>query len=113
MIKRIYHLTLNKFPDFRSDNFVIMPNHIHAIITIERADSRSARAISAFIQAFKSKSTFEYIKGVKSGEYPAFDKRIWQRNYYKHIIRNEIDYKTKWEYIDTNPFRWREDEYYR
>ena len=36
---------------------------------------------------------------------------VWQRNYYEHVIRNEQDYLDIWHYIDTNPARWREDEY--
>jgi len=32
-----------------------------------------------------------------------FDKQIWQRNYYEHVIRDEDDYQTKWQYIDENP----------
>ena len=39
-------------------------------------------------------------------------KNIWQRSYCDHIIRNEADYRRIWEYIDTNPAKWREDCYY-
>lgn len=48
---------------------------------------------------FKTMTTNEYIKNVKSGEYEPFDKKLWQRNYYEHIIRDENDYLTKAEYI--------------
>ena len=37
---------------------------------------------------------------------------IWQKSYHDHIIRNEADYRRIWEYIDTNPAKWREDCYY-
>ena len=37
---------------------------------------------------------------------------IWQRSYYDHIIRSESDYLRIWQYIDTNPAKWAEDEYY-
>ncbi len=37
---------------------------------------------------------------------------IWQRGYHDHIIRNAADYRRVWDYIDTNPARWREDCYY-
>lgn len=39
-------------------------------------------------------------------------KNLWQRNYYEHIIRNETDYLEIWNYIDENPIKWDEDEYY-
>jgi putative transposase len=35
---------------------------------------------------------------------------VWQRNYYEHIIRNENEFKNIWNYIDTNPLRWQEDQ---
>lgn len=38
--------------------------------------------------------------------------RIWQRNYYEHIIRNEDAYLKIAEYIQTNPQRWEMDTYY-
>jgi REP element-mobilizing transposase RayT len=57
-------------------------------------------------------STNEYIKGVKSGEYPTFDKRIWQRNYYEHIIRNHKELHEIREYIVNNPAKWELDQYY-
>lgn len=37
--------------------------------------------------------------------------RIWQRNYYEYVIRNEQDLTEICEYIENNPARWAEDEY--
>ena len=37
---------------------------------------------------------------------------IWQRNYYEHIIRNEKEYYKIVEYIENNPLKWEEDEYF-
>lgn len=37
------------------------------------------------------------------------NKRLWQRNYYEHIIRNQQSYNLISEYIQTNPLRWQED----
>jgi len=37
---------------------------------------------------------------------------LWQKLFHDHIIRDEDDYQTKWRYIDENPARWAEDEYY-
>ncbi|MEG9487533.1 hypothetical protein [Mannheimia indoligenes] len=37
---------------------------------------------------------------------------IWQRNYYEHIIRNEIVYFQITEYIQNNPSKWEEDRFY-
>ena len=57
-------------------------------------------------------TTNEYINGVKKGLYEPFEKRIWQRSYYDHIIRDEDDYLRIWQYIDENPAKWIEDKYY-
>ena len=57
-------------------------------------------------------TTNEYIKGVKNKIYPPFNKRIWQRNYYDRIIRNEQEYEKIYEYIENNPLKWEEDKYY-
>ena len=126
MIDRIFTETISQFPDIISDIYIIMPNHFHCIVTIQRADTRSALSavseanisraaltkLDSFVQAFKSRTTVEYIKGVKSGIYPPFNKRVWQRNYYEHIIRDDFDYQQKWRYIDENPIKWHEDCYY-
>ena len=37
---------------------------------------------------------------------------IWQRSFYDHVIRDEGDYLHIWQYIDSNPAKWAEDEYY-
>ena len=37
---------------------------------------------------------------------------IWQKSYHDHIIRNEEEHLRIWQYIDENPIRWNEDEYY-
>lgn len=36
--------------------------------------------------------------------------KIWQARYYEHIARNEEDFLAIWNYIETNPVRWREKE---
>ena len=89
-----------------------MPNHFHGIIALERADMESAPTLPMIIQSFKRNTTIEYIRGVKSGLYPPFNKRIWQRNYYERVIRDEDEYLQVWQYIEENPARWTEDEYY-
>ena len=69
-------------------------------------------SLSQIIQWFKTMTTNEYIQGVKNGIYPVFNKRLWQRNYYDRVIRNEQEYEKIYEYIETNPLKWEEDEYY-
>lgn len=58
------------------------------------------------VQWFKTMSTNEYIRGVKNLGWRSFDGKLWQRNYYEHIIRNERSYQTIANYIINNPAKW-------
>ncbi len=62
--------------------------------------------------AFKSITTVEYIAGVKKFGWQPFNGKLWQRDYYEHIIRNERAYQTISNYIIDNPARWQADKFY-
>jgi len=64
------------------------------------------------VQWFKTMTTNEYIRNVKQNNWIPFNRKLWQRNYYEHIIRNEKSYYQIAEYILNNPVNWREDEYF-
>ena len=66
--------------------------------------------LSQIVQWFKTMTTNEYIRGVKGMNWQPFIGKLWQRNYYEHIIRNEEDYERIFNYIVTNPVNWGEDE---
>ena len=78
-------------------------------IGFKRAPTRDAPTVGDVIGVFKSKTTNQYIKMVKNNTLPPFNKRIWQRNYYEHIIRDENDYTRIAEYIINNPLSWELD----
>jgi putative transposase len=59
--------------------------------------------------AFKSIATVEYLRGVREG-WPQFRKRLWQRNYYEHVIRDEKALNRIRQCIDENPARWAFDD---
>jgi len=84
------------------DKYVIMPNHIHLIISIDGSmrASTPTMTISSMIRSFKTLVTKEI------GE------NIWQRSFYDHIIRGDEDFKGIWEYIESNPINWEKDEFY-
>ena len=64
------------------------------------------------IQWFKTMTTNEFIRNVKIHGWEPFENKIWQRNYYEHIIRNEESYRKISAYIRNNPTNWHEDEYF-
>ena len=55
------------------------------------------------IKNFKTLTTKIFINNVKQNNWPKFNKRIWQRNYFEQIIRNEKEYLKIKEYIKNNP----------
>ena len=94
------------YKDITIDKYVIMPNHVHFIISINACDgpSRTPAPTNARLPAFIS--TWKRFTNRNAG-FP-----FWQRNYYDHVIRNEANYLRIWQYIDNNPAHWAEDEYY-
>lgn len=65
--------------------------------------------LGTIVQWFKTMITNEYIVNVKSQNWNAFNKRLFQRNYYEHIIRNNESLNRIRHYILTNPDRWEKD----
>ena len=84
------------------DKYVIMPNHIHLLIAIDGPMKASAPTISVpnLIRSFKVLVSKEICQS------------IWQRSYHDHIIRDEEDYLNHLRYIENNPAKWSEDNYY-
>jgi putative transposase len=66
----------------------------------------AARSLGRVIQAFKSMTTHAYVQGVKHRGWSRFEGRLWQRNYYEHVIRDDNDLGRLCEYVATNPLRW-------
>ncbi len=73
-------------------------------------DSSTDKTVGDIIGAFKSITTNEYIKGVKLNNWQRFNGKLWQRNYWEHIIRNEKAYQNISDYIVNNPLKWNEDK---
>jgi REP element-mobilizing transposase RayT len=61
---------------------------------------------------FKTMTTNEYIRGVKQHGWPRFNGKLWQRDYYERIIRDEKAYQTFSSYIFDNPAKWEKDKFY-
>ena len=61
------------------------------------------------MQAFKSLTTVEYSHGVAHNDWPPFPGRLWQRNYYERIIRNDDELARARRYIEDNPMQWHLD----
>ena len=93
----------NKFSDVKLCDYVIMPDHIHFILS--KTGDHTGSPLRDVVTWFKTMTTNEYIRKVKEDEYSPFVKKVWQRGYYEHIIRDEKDYLTKAEYIKNNLYK--------
>ena len=118
MVDKWWQELRNKFGDIRLDEFVIMPNHLHGIITIVGADLRVCpnkkgehigSPLQKIMQWFKTMTTNEYFRNVKNKGWQTVDKKIWQRGYYDHIVRNEKELSNIRNYIQNNPLKWHLD----
>ncbi|WP_276954655.1 transposase [Allomeiothermus silvanus] len=76
----------------------------------DHPEGTTAGSLGRVVQAFKSLTTVKYARGVKGSGGPPFDKRLWQRNYYERILRDEDKLQAVREYIVHNPLAWHTDE---
>ena len=98
------------------DTYVIMPNHVHAIIAIDVSVNKLFskgqalglslhKTLSKIICDFKSFASRKINKIIENNE-----KFKWQRSFYDHIIRNDKSLSNVRRYIMDNPKRWDRDE---
>ena len=110
MVQKWWAEMRKKFPNTARDEYIVMPNHLHGIVVITDEEGAHAGApLPEVLQWFKTMSTNEYMRGVKRDRWPAFLKRLWQRGYYEHVIRDEEELAGIREYIRYNPSNWPED----
>jgi len=112
MIHRWWVELERKFSGIRLDEFIVMPNHVHGIMWIESPVGVTLRghpSLSDVMDWFKTMTTNEYIRGVKTQGWPRFDGHVWQRGFYEHVIRTERTLAAIRRYIVENPLRWELD----
>ena len=98
---KIVETAICQIPDYyrnvHLEQYVVMPNHIHVLLLI---DGDGEKSISTIIGSMKRWATKQ------------IGRSVWQKGFYDHVIRDEQDFLTKWNYIYTNPYRWLEDDFY-
>ena len=129
--------TINiRHDDVRLHNYIVMPNHFHAIIEIRRGESHSPQSHSSqphspqshspqtinegninkndSPQRMKSpsKTVGAIVRGFKGAVSRQLGYTVWQRNYYEHIIRTGESYRQISDYIVNNPTKWQDDKFY-
>ena len=134
MVKVVWEELSKNYPGVETDHFVVMPNHIHGVIVLVGADPRAcpesggqpqgvaptktrsaypgiARPLSLpdVLHRFKTLTTQRYALGVNEFGLTRFNRRLWQRNYFEHVIRSEDSLNRIRHYILDNPLRWEFD----
>jgi len=88
------------------DAFIVMPNHVHGIITLLEVGADRRTSLAGVVGAWKSRTTLAYGEGVLRAGWPRFDGQLWQRGFYDHVVRDRCDLDRIREYILGNPARW-------
>jgi len=125
MIQKWWMELPNKFKNVEMNTYMIMPNHLHGIISIVGADrcvcpdrkyadsnkgAHTGAPLHRIVQWFKTMSTNEYLRNIYEKGWQRLNGKLWQRNYYDHIIRNETELDRIRQYIINNPSQWDNDE---
>jgi REP element-mobilizing transposase RayT len=91
---------------------VVMPNHLHAVVTLPNPTDATQPSLSDIMGWFKTVTTKRYIHGVRTLGWPPFDGHVWHTSFHDHIIRDEAAYAAIARYVENNPLRWREDRFF-
>ena len=100
--------------DVKIDNYVIMPNHIHMLVTIgceampDEEDTICGEVLGKYTHNGLEKIVGLFKSGVTREIHKVEPKiiKVWQRSYFDHIIVGKKEYDEIWDYIDANPIRW-------
>ncbi len=120
MIEREWLNLPERFPLLKLDEFMVMPDHFHGILCLLSSESHvmndtkpgehkvrpygtASGSVGRITQAFKSRTTVQYGKGVKKFGWLQYNEKLWQRGYYEHVLRNHHDLESAREYINFNP----------
>ncbi len=120
MVRSVWEKMPSRFPAIKLDAFVVMPNHFHGIVWTSRAadpirthgtskpiaPAHTSVTLGDVVSAFKSVTTAEYARQVRLKNWRAFRRRLWQRGYYDHIVRNDESLNEIRKYILGNPTLW-------
>ena len=109
IVDKWINLISEKYSSVAVDYYMIMPNHVHLLLSIVKEDGRGnpSPTIESVIGWFKYNATKEINQSRK-----VTSEKVFQRSYYDHIVRNQKDYEECYKYIHENPLKWQFDELY-
>ena len=130
MAHEVWQTMPQRIPSVEMDAFIVMPDHVHGTVVIRDSAAPTparlgvgaslvgaqatganpappkAHALGEMVGAYKSLTTLAYTRGVHTSQWLPFHRRLWQRNFYERVIRNQYEMDHLRAYIRDNPARW-------
>ena len=100
-----------KYPELEIFEFVVMPNHFHALLRIHYASTNREHHLGFLMSRFKGGTSFIYGKMRRAGEVEDIGDGLWQRDYWDDLVSSEVEFKGWQKYIRENPANWSSDRY--
>ena len=129
IVRREIEITSSFYKNVSIDKYIIMPNHVHMLVGICGTDDEGgdgAPRASRPTTGLGDEKDAGVPRALRptNGKIPSlvgiikrktnrvYGFNMWQTSYHDRIIRNQVEYRKVWRYIDENPSKWVEDRYY-
>lgn len=100
-----------KYPELEILDYVVMPNHFHALLRIHYMPSNREHHLGFLMSRFKGGTSFIYGKMRRTGGVEDIGEKLWQRDYWDDLVSSEEEFKGWQKYIRENPANWSSDRY--
>jgi len=109
ILEKQWYALPERFPNLTLDEFIIMPNHVHCIVKLE-GNVEKPTTLGRVMGAYKSIAAVKWLRHIEALGIAGLELsgRIWERDYYEHVIQNTRELEQKRHYIRDNPRRWKE-----
>ena len=100
-----------KYPELELFDFVVMPNHFHALLRIHFAPTNREHHLGFLMSRFKGGTSFIYGKMRRAGKIEDIGGQLWQRDYWDDLVTSDEEFAGWQKYIRENPANWSSDRY--
>jgi putative transposase len=121
IVRDVWEGLPDRVSDIDLDEYIIMPNHFHAIISIDKSPESTEIHKDLDVDDIKARrkmilpkvvGRFKMLAAKAINQSREIEGSFWQRNYYERVIRSEEDCQIVRQYIINNPVQWEMDEHY-
>ncbi|MEH1794929.1 MULTISPECIES: REP-associated tyrosine transposase [unclassified Nostoc] len=104
LLRNIFRYVMHQHP-FIIDAFVLLPDHLHCIWTLPQGDCNFSTRWRLIKSYFSRQCITLSQKNLSTSRQNKKERGIWQRRFWEHLIRDEVDFKNHLEYIHYNPVK--------